>query len=122
MFTAVEKEINAGHIRKVYEIKLGYVLYNQPGVYREKGLSPAESQAQWEKMAYYAKPMWQVNCLYVKSASGSLRDVSSYTDDERNSLDYHQLLIDAQTGEMVVLGDEKDRNEFKGFTSWDEVL
>lgn len=65
--------------------------------------------------------MWQVNCLYVKSASGSLRDVFSYTDDERNSLDYHQLLIDAQTGEMVVLGDQKGRYEFKGFTSWDEI-
>ena len=121
VFAAVEKEINAGHIRKVYEIKLGYVIYNQPGVYREKGLSPAEAQVQWEAMAYYAKPMWQVNCLYVKSASGSLRDVSSYTDDERNSLDYHQLLIDAQTGEIVVHGDQKDRYEFKGFTSWDEV-
>lgn len=65
--------------------------------------------------------MWRVNCLWVDSASRSLRDISSYTDDERNTLDYCQLLIDAQTGELVVESQAQDRCEFKGFISWDEA-
>lgn len=117
VLSSVEAEIGAGHIRKVYEIKLGYVLYNEPGVYYAHG----NNEALYNAARYYAKPMWQVNCLYVKRASGSLRDVSDVTDDERNSLDYCQLLIDAQTGEWVDVGKAKDRYAFKGFVSWDEV-
>lgn len=117
VLSSVEAEIGAGHIRKVYEIKLGYVLYNEPGVYYAHG----NNEALYNAARYYAKPMWQVNCLYVKHASGSLRDVSGETDDERNSLDYCQLLIDAQTGEWVEVGTAKDRYAFKGFVSWDEV-
>lgn len=50
---------------------------------------------------YYVNSLWQVNGLYVKSAHGILHDVSDYTDDECNMLDYYHLLIDAQTGEMI---------------------
>lgn len=117
VLSSVEAEIGAGHIRKVYEIKLGYVLYNEPGVYYAHG----NNEELYAAARYAAKPMWQVNCLYVKRAGGSLRDVSGETDDERNSLDYCQLLIDAQTGEWVEVGTAKDRYAFKGFVSWDEV-
>lgn len=117
VLSSVEAEIDAGHIRKVYEIKLGYVLYNEPGVYYAHG----NNEELYDAARYYAKPMWQINCLYVKRASGDLRDVSDVTDDERNSLDYCQLLIDAQTGEWVEVGEAKDRYAFKGFLSWDDV-
>lgn len=120
VLSAVEKEIEAGHIRKVYELELGYVLYNEPGVYRT-GSSEADAYAAYQAARYYAKPAWQVNCLYVESSNGELRDTSSYTDDERNSIDYYQLIIDAQTGELTQQSDAKDRCEYKGFISWDEA-
>ena len=123
----IEKEIEAGHIRKIYEIELGYVLYNEPGVYRGKtgGNTLLErkinAREQSQQARYYLKPMWQVNCLYVEKATGKLRDVSDYTDDERNSIDYYQLLFDAQTGERVRETNQKDRCEFKGFIAWKDV-
>ncbi|MBQ8537387.1 MAG: hypothetical protein IJ461_08320 [Clostridia bacterium] len=123
----IEKEIEAGHIRKIYEIELGYVLYNEPGVYRQKtgGSSPLERKKsaveQYQSARYYLKPMWQVNCLYVEKPTGKIRDVSDYTDDERNSIDYYQWLIDAQTGEWVEQTNAKDRCEFKGFITWESA-
>ena len=65
--------------------------------------------------------MWQVNCLYKDTATGKLRSKPSDSDDERNTLDYYQLLIDAQTGEAVKRNNEKDRCEYKGFISWEDV-
>lgn len=127
VLAAVESEIADGHIRKIYEIELGYVLYNEPGVYRKTiaESDPLErklqSIEQAQSASYYLRPMWQVNCLYVEKATGKLRDVSGYTDDERNSIDYYQLLIDAQTGEMVEQTNAKDRCEFKGVLSWEQA-
>lgn len=111
---AIEEQSAAGHIRKVYEVQLGYVLYNEPGVYRT-GKEPLHEQT------YCAKPMWRVNCLWVDNPRGELRETASYTEDERNSLDYRQLLADAQTGALVVPSDEKDRCAFPGFTAWEDT-
>lgn len=127
VLAAVEAEISAGHIRKIYEIELGYVLYNPPGVYRTTGTagggSRRESEAYqaYQNARYYIKPVWQVNCLYVESPSGQLRDVSGYTDDERNSIDYYQLLIDAQTSQMIRQSSQRERCEFTGFLGWEDV-
>lgn len=127
VLAAVEQEISAGHIRKIYEIELGYVLYNQPGVYRTTGTTiggsrkETEAYQAYQNARYYVKPVWQVNCLYVESATGQLRDGTGYTDDERNTIDYYQLLIDAQTGEMIRRSNQRDRCEFTGFLGWEEV-
>lgn len=118
--TAIEAEINAGHIRKIYEIELGYVLYNESGKYITS--KPGESRvAELAAARYYARPMWQINCLYKDTATGKLRSKPSDSDDERNTLDYYQLLIDAQTGEVVTRTNAKDRCEYKGFISWEDV-
>lgn len=122
----VEAEIEDGHIRRIYEIELGYVLYNEPDAYRTSVSTngkrvKGETNQAYQSTRYYAKPMWQINCLYVESPKGKLRDVSGYTDDERNSLDYRQLIIDAQTGVLVQPTDAQDRCAFKGFISWEEI-
>jgi hypothetical protein len=135
VIAAIEPEIKAGHIRKIYELELGYVLYNEPGVYHDRKEPLVEGRNTQEEMdaamaealvkhagyRYYARPMWQVNCLWVKSPSGKLRETASYTTDERNSLDYYQLLVDAQTGELIEESDAYDRCEYKGFLSWEDV-
>lgn len=118
--SAIETEINAGHIRKIYEIELGYVLYNEPGKFITS--KPGEARvAELAAARYYLRPMWQVNCLYKDTATGKLRSKPSDSDDERNTLDYYQLLIDAQTGEIVKRSNAQDRCEYKGFISWEDV-
>lgn len=109
---AVEKEINAGHVRKIYEIELGYVLYSDPDFHTDK-----KGRDRFDGACFFMKPAWQVNCLYVDSPSEKLRDSSSYTDDERNTLDYRQLIIDAQTGKLLT---SKDGYLYSGFTPWKE--
>ncbi len=135
VIAAVEPEIKAGHIRKIYELELGYVLYNQPGVYHDRKEPLVEGRNTQEEMdaasaeglikhagyRYYARPMWQVNCLWVRSPGGKLRETASYTMDERNTVDYYQLLVDAQTGELIQESTAYDRCEYKGFLSWDGV-
>lgn len=118
--TALEEEILSGRIRKIYEIELGYVLYNEPGQYHT-AKPGKERVAESAAARYYLRPMWQVNCLYKDSATGKLRSQPTDSDDERNTLDYYQLLIDAQTGEVVHPSSAKDRCEYKGFISWDAV-
>lgn len=115
--TAIEGEIEAGHIRKLFEVKLGYVVYNEPGVYRAKQDEPIP----YEALRYYLKPVWQVNCLYVDSATGQLRELPGDIYDERNSLDYRQLLVDAQTGALMTESQAQDRCEYKGFIAWEDV-
>lgn len=110
--------ITEGHIRKIYEVQFGYLLYNEPGVYQ--GKSDADA-SYYESMRFYAKPVWQVNCLYTASGKDKLRETSSYTSDERNSLDYRQLMVDAQTGLPIEQSSAQDRCEYKGFIAWDEV-
>ena len=120
LMAAVEGEINAGHIRKIYEIEFGYVLYNEPGKFYTVETGKGRS-AEGQTARYYARPMWQVTCLYKDTATGKLREKPNDSDDERNSLDYYQMLIDAQTGEVVRQTNAQDRCEYKGFVSWDEV-
>ena len=117
--TAVEVEIRAGRIRKVFELQFGYTLYNQPGLYRAKG----DESVPYDTLCYYAKPIWLVNCLYASSPTAKLRTYTEIENngDERNSLNYRQLVVDAQTGEMVQESNAKDRCAYKGFISWDDV-
>lgn len=111
---SLEQEIKKGRVRKIYEISLGYVLYCEPGVYQEQGQEP-----DYSNIFYYVKPMWRVNCLKAAEAQKKLE--KSDEDDERNSVAYTQMLVDAQTGEIIGQSDATDRSMFPGFLSWDDV-
>ena len=111
---SLEQEIKKGRVRKIYEISLGYVLYCEPGVYQEQGQEP-----DYSNIFYYVKPMWRVNCL--KAAEAQKKIEKSDEDDERNSVAYTQMLVDAQTGEIIGQSDAKDRSMFPGFLSWNDV-
>lgn len=111
---SLEQEIKKGRVRKIYEISLGYVLYCEPGVYQEQGQEP-----DYSNIFYYVKPMWRVNCL--KAAEAQKKIEKSDEDDERNSVAYTQMLVDAQTGEIIGQSDAKDRSMFPGFLTWEDV-
>ena len=111
---SLEQEIKKGRVRKIYEISLGYVLYCEPGAYHERG-----QKADYSSIFYDVKPMWRVNCLKASGAQKELEE--SDEDDERNSVAYTQMLVDAQTGEIISQSDAPDRSMFPGFLSWDDV-
>ena len=111
---SLEQEIKKGRVRKIYDISLGYVLYCEPGVYQEQGQEP-----DYSNIFYYVKPMWRVNCLKAAEAQKKLE--KSDEDDERNSVAYTQMLVDAQTGEIIGQSDAADRSMFPGFLSWEDV-
>lgn len=110
---AAEKEIQSGHIRKIYDLSLGYLFYEDPEYVGIK--------AQTDH--FYAVPVWQLNCLYLNDPRTELPEYGlDETGDERNSLEYASLIIDAQTGEMRdFMSEAKDRAVYHGFLSWKEV-
>lgn len=110
----LDKEITDGHIRKIFDLDLGYIMYNTPGMTNESG---------YEKTAvFYAIPAWQVNCLYVDSGKKELRDYSELDVEERNTHESRALFVNAQTGEIIPnLDSGKDCLDYKGFVSWDDV-
>ena len=111
---SLEQEIKKGRVRKIYEISLGYVLYCEPGAYHEWG-----QKADYSSIFYDVKPMWRGNCLKASGAQKELEE--SDEDDERNSVAYTQMLVDAQTGEIIGQSDAADRSMFPGFLTWEDV-
>ena len=116
IINTAEMEILAGHIRKVFDMDLGYVLYNMPGIAREPG-------AEWLKTAkFYAVPAWRMNCLYVSNPKKELHNYDGLDVPERGTTEYTTLIINAQTGEMQdYMNNRKGCADYTGFISWDEV-
>lgn len=110
----IEGEILAGHIRKIFDIELGYTLYNEPGITTRSNNR--------ETLKYYAVPVWKVNCYYVESAKKEMRDYTGKDVPERGEIEYTSLIINAQTGELFDRFDKQnDRGDYQGFLSWDDV-
>lgn len=80
----LEKEIADGHLRSVFALRLGYVCYLDEG-------SP---------QTYSLYPMWMCDCLYTDSARKEMQ-IPEWSDEYREYFDYQQILIDAQTCEIV---------------------
>ena len=113
IINAIEKEIEAGHIRKIYSLNLGYVFYEDPD-YITKNTRTTH---------FYAVPVWQLNCLYMSNSKKELPEYeSSDVGNERDSLEYSSIVINAQTGEMQNFMSQKvDRAEYKGVILWSDV-
>lgn len=111
---SIEQEILAGHIRRIFDVELGYVLYNQPG--------GTGKDFQGFNMSYYAVPMWVVNCYYVSTPHTELRDYSQWDVPERGVIEYKQMYINAQTGKTIDRGDNHvGAADYTGFLAWDDV-
>ena len=110
---AAEREILAGHIRKIYGLKFGYLFYENP----DDGTISARTDH------FCAVPVWQLDCLYLKNPRAELPEYGQdETGDEQNSLEYSNLIINAQTGEMQdFMSEKKDRAIYQGFLAWEDV-
>lgn len=114
--TAIEEEIQAGHIRKIFDAELGYALYNEPGVFRKPGL-------EWLRTAvFYAVPVWRVNCHYIEDAKKELRDYTGQDVPERAVMEYKTLIVNAQTGTVIDRTENrKGCGDYAGFISFKEA-
>ena len=84
IINTVEKEIKAGHIRNVYALKLGYIIYLN-------GRSPE---------TYTLYPMWVLDCDYVENKNKKIK-VNPYSDDIRDCFSFERICINPETAEMM---------------------
>jgi hypothetical protein len=124
VIAALEEEILAGRLRTVFDIKLGYGVFNEDGVPEDYKKLPKVQRK------YYLKPVWTIHAIWGKSAGASTDD-RVYDDDfghrdQRNSVHSELIIIDAQTGEMIKRpGEEKQSfktSYYHGYLSWDDVV
>ena len=83
----LEQEIDAGLLRNVYALRLGYVCYLDEG-------SP-------DTFSLY--PMWACDCEYAESAKQKF-EVNIWSDEFRESFYYQQILIDARRARSCPAG------------------
>ncbi len=115
--SAIEQEIAAGHIREIYEVELGYVLYNVEGASKDPG-------TYWRKTAvYYAVPTWFVSCVYLNQAKKAWAPSDDSEQAIRSDAYSAVLLFDAQTGKMLPHKKSKHRGaaDYRGIITWEDV-
>ena len=78
------KEIKAGHVRNVYALKLGYIIY----------LNDRSPET------YTLYPMWVLDCNYVENKNKEIK-VNPYSDDIRDCFSFERICINPETAEMM---------------------
>lgn len=112
----IEQEIEAGHIRRIFDVDLGYAIYNEPGSSAGKG------EDWFRSHVAYAVPVWRINCYYIDSAKKEMRDYTSVGVSSRGEIEYKMLIVNAQTGEVVDMHDNhRGCADYQGFISWEDV-
>ena len=115
----VEQLIESGHVRRIFDARLGLVVYNDPD--RDK-----KARSTFD-LNYYLAPAWVVNCIYMDSSKAEFAYGAVPADelvrDEKNVPEYCPIILNAQTGEPLNRADKggDSRADFKGFISWDDV-
>ena len=84
IINTVEKEIKAGHVRNVYALKLGYIIY----------LNDRSPET------YTLYPMWVLDCNYVENKNKEIK-VNPYSDDIRDCFSFERICINPETAEMM---------------------
>ena len=117
---AIEQEIIEGHIRKVYSLELGYIVYNDP-----KEVFNCDKQTGYHEYDHmYAVPGWRVQCLYMGDQNEELPNYGEdeFIGKEQNSLEFMSIVVNAQTGEVQdPQRTDSKRAMYTGFLSWEEV-
>ena len=114
---ALEKEIEAGRLRQVLHMKLGYALFEAPG-YTPKEVRNRERD-------FYAFPVWNIGCLYTRDPKKEVEPVFVAEEDPhffhpQNSLSYREILVNAQTGRLLnPLGKMNKAVIYPGFEAWE---
>ena len=113
---APRREIDAGHIRNILEIRFGYTSAN-----RSKDASDPVS---------ITRPVWHVEAWWCnKGVSEMMQDDPDYPTNSRGKREFVRMIFDAQTGELISMVSDflptqkriKDIGYFQGYLTWKDV-
>lgn len=99
VYEIVEKYVDEGKIKRVYNIILGYIIYlDKKEEYSDKKEKNGE---QMDYADYLLIPTWIIGCSYSENGSNDDQtDMNSYDGSEQQDLNYQRIFIDAQTGKL----------------------
>ena len=113
---ALRKEIDAGHIRNILEIRFGYTSAN-----RSKDANDSVS---------VTRPVWQVEVWWCNKGVSEMKpDDPDYPANSRGKRECVRMIFDAQTGELISMAGDalptqkriKDIGYFQGYLTWEDV-
>ena len=119
----IKNEIVSGHIRKVFSLRFGYSVYNDPNF-------PKGQRSVYDADCYYLVPSWVLECIYINDPKEAyIYDEEQIENDsnstERTTDKFITLTINAQTGEVTNPMDKSKNGwgdaDYKGFISWNKV-
>ena len=120
----IQSEIVNGHIRKIFSIRFGYSVYNDPNY-------PKGKRSALDADCYYLVPSWVLECIYINnpketySLEAELAKDDGADTTERSTDKFRVITINAQTGEVTNPMDTSKNGwgdaDYKGFISWDKV-
>ena len=120
----LSKKIEDGHIQKVFSLRFGYALYNNPNM-------SSQEIAAFDADYFYAVPSWVIECVYMvnpkETHTYSYEESLEYDPDtsERSALNVKTITIDAQTGKMLEPTDTSKKGfgnaDFQGFIPWEKI-
>ncbi len=106
------KKIESGHIRELYAVRLGYILYSNPDM----------TDHAW------AIPRWVVDAVYVPRGhdkhykSQVKKNAQHGYDAPWETTYYKEILMDAQSGELILFGvGDKDTFSVPKMKTWDDA-
>ena len=99
VYEIVEKYVDEGKIKRVYNIILGYIIYlDKKEEYSDK---KEKNGKQRDYADYLLIPTWIIGCSYSENGSNyDQTDMNSYDGSEQQDLNYQKIFIDAQTGKL----------------------
>ena len=99
VYEIVEKYVDEGKIKRVYNISLGYIIYlDKKEEYSDK---KEKNGKQRDYADYLLIPTWIIGCSYSENGSNDDQtDMNSYDGSEQQDLNYQKIFIDAQTGKL----------------------
>ena len=120
----IQSEIINGHIRKVFSVRFGYSVYNDPNY-------PKGKRSALDADCYYLVPSWVLECIYINnpketySLEAELAKDGGADTTERSTDKFRVITINAQTGEVTNPMDTSKNGwgdaDYKGFIPWDKV-
>ncbi|MGM9600149.1 MAG: hypothetical protein ACI3W5_01010 [Faecousia sp.] len=106
---SIESRIKSGHIQKVYSLRFGYSVYNDPNLPSNKRISALDAEC------YYLVPSWILCCEFMENPK------ENYNEFEGK----RTITINAQTGKMVDPFDSSLKgvgdSRYKGYITWESI-
>lgn len=120
----IEKKIEEGYIQKIFSLRFGYALFNDPN-------NPENRRSAYDADCFYAVPSWVLECVYMRNPKDTFKyDYDAWIEkdpdyNERSEIGFKTIVVNAQTGVMLEPTDTSKKGrgdgDYKGFISWENA-